>query len=294
LEYIKVKNLAVHYVKATSKKKQEIPLLFIHGANGNASYMVNYMNYFSDAGYDTYAVNLRGHHPSDREAALGRVTVQDYADDVKNVMKSLQIENAVLIGHSMGGLIAQMAAAQMQKISALIVIASAPPSGFCLLPPAYYWLLNEFTNSFPIPPMMRPSRLKRYFSLFTVFLTSLNGLIGNKLIRPNYPIVAELFLNNVANEEKKSVYSALVPESYTVAFQIAKGVSVDVDSIQCPKLVIVGKRDLMAFEALQKRLAEYLNADFIAYDRLSHLLMIEKGWEKPAMDIQSWLEKKVA
>jgi pimeloyl-ACP methyl ester carboxylesterase len=206
----------------------------------------------------------------------------------------LQIENSALVGHSMGGLIAQIAASQMQEVSALIVIASAPPGGFSLLPPVYYWLLNEFTNSFPCPPMLRPSRIKRYLSLFSVFVTSINGLLENKLIRPNYPIVAELFLNNVAKEDKKSIYSALVPESYTVAFQIAKGVSIDVSRIQCPKLVVVGKKDLMATESLQKRLAEYLQADFMAYEQLAHLLMIEKGWEKPAMDIQLWLEKKVA
>jgi pimeloyl-ACP methyl ester carboxylesterase len=293
LEYIKVNNLAVNYVKAT-KKRQKIPLLFIHGANGNASYMENYMNFFSRAGYDAYAINLRGHHPSDRESALGRVTVQDYADDVKDVMKSLQIENSALVGHSMGGLIAQMAAAQSQKISALVIIGSAPPGGFSLLPPVYFWLLNEFTNSFPYPPMLRPSRIKKYLSLFSIFLTSFGGLLDHKLIRPNYSIVSELFLNNVAQEKKKSVYSALVPESYTVAFQIAKGVRVDVDSIRCPKLVVVGKKDLMATEALQKRLAEYLQADFMAYEQLAHLLMIENGWEKPAMDIQLWLEKKVA
>jgi pimeloyl-ACP methyl ester carboxylesterase len=290
LETIKVNNLAVYRMLAEDKK-QEYPLFFIHGAGGNGGYLENYMNFFSQSGWDTYAINLRGHYPSDYEKNLGKLTIQDYVQDATSVMKTLDIENSVVIGHSMGGLIAQIVAAQIEPVKGLIAISSAPPRNVSLFLSSFsFWVLNGIASP---PPLMPKLGLKRNINLFLIFLKSLKSLIASKPIQPNFPVACETILNNVEERNKKTIYNALVPESVTVALQVARGVHVDQDRIRCPRLVIAGNKDVLAVETMQRRLATHLKADYIVYNQFGHLPMIEKGWEQSAEDIRLWLRKNI-
>jgi len=103
---IKVDNLALDYAPPETVT-QDNPLLLIHGAGGTSRYWENYLSYFSREGWEVYAINLRGHSPSDREAALAQVTLEDYVEDVEKVIRRRHLERCALIGHSLGGLIAQ-------------------------------------------------------------------------------------------------------------------------------------------------------------------------------------------
>jgi len=125
---IKVGNLAIDKCQPEIIK-YPYPLLFIHGAGGTSEYLKNYLLFFARAGWQSYAINLRGHHPSDQEFALAQMTIEDYVEDVERVMRELAIENCVLIGHSMGGLIAQKTSMNFKSVKALITISSAPPFG---------------------------------------------------------------------------------------------------------------------------------------------------------------------
>ena len=120
---IKVGNLAVDKYEP-KVKKHSYPLLFIHGAGGTSRYLTNYLLFFAGRGWTSYAVNLRGHFPSEPDAALAQATIEDYIADVERVMQVQDIRNCALIGHSMGGLIAQKAAMNLQSVKALIAICS--------------------------------------------------------------------------------------------------------------------------------------------------------------------------
>ena len=128
MKHIKLENLAVDHC-LPKKKVYSYPLFFIHGAGGTSRYWKNYLLFFAEAGWESYAINLRGHHPSDRDEALSQVTMEDYLADVEKVLADLNLQNCVLIGHSLGGLLAQKTASDWPSIKALVTIASAPPSG---------------------------------------------------------------------------------------------------------------------------------------------------------------------
>src|SRR3989304_5594473 len=80
------------------------PILLIHGMFGGAWYWEGYQRVLAEHCYESYAMDLRGHHDSRPVPKLGRVRVRDYVEDALEVARTL--ERPIVIGHSMGGLIA--------------------------------------------------------------------------------------------------------------------------------------------------------------------------------------------
>src|SRR5438067_6494282 len=84
------------------------PLLFVHGYFGRAIAFEPMMAWFASRGHYCCAPDLRGHGDSLPDCDLGRVSIHDYADDVAKVARAM--DRPIIIGHSMGGLIAQLVA----------------------------------------------------------------------------------------------------------------------------------------------------------------------------------------
>ena len=61
-------------------KKMGKTLLFIHGVGHGAWCWEKYMDYFSEAGYDCYALSLRGHCGSKGHLLLNTFTIDDYVE----------------------------------------------------------------------------------------------------------------------------------------------------------------------------------------------------------------------
>jgi hypothetical protein len=100
-------------------------------------------------------------------------------------------------------------------------------------------------------------------------------------------------LNNIEETERKRIFPMFVAESLIVGYQVAQGVYVDPQEISCPKLVIGCLLDTMAPESMERKLAEFLGAEYISYAQFAHLPMLEKGWEQSASDISNWLISNV-
>ncbi|RLE70190.1 MAG: hypothetical protein DRJ37_06885 [Thermoprotei archaeon] len=96
-------------------------LFFLHGSPGQISNWKYLLNYFKKH-YRTIAYDLRGYGMSSKPK---KVSLEDYLRDQAALMKELGVrdEDAVLIGHSFGGLVAQEYAAR-RKVKAIILIGS--------------------------------------------------------------------------------------------------------------------------------------------------------------------------
>ena len=68
----------------------------------------------ADRGFPTYAVSLRGHGDSGGRKRIGRTLLRHYVHDVMQTIAELP-QPPVLVGHSMGALIAQLVAPQNPK-----------------------------------------------------------------------------------------------------------------------------------------------------------------------------------
>lgn len=85
---------------AYSDQGQGIPLVFLHAFPFNRSMWEPQLKALSNR-FRVISVDLRGHGESD--APLWRYTMDQFADDVKGLLDHLAIQQAVLVGLSMGG-----------------------------------------------------------------------------------------------------------------------------------------------------------------------------------------------
>jgi pimeloyl-ACP methyl ester carboxylesterase len=104
------------------------PLLMLHGGSGHWQYDQGIYPTLT-ARYHLYAPDFRGHGKSGR--VPGRYRLQDYTDDTIAFLRRCVAEPAYLFGHSMGGMVALMVAAQAPDVVRAMVVGDAPltPAG---------------------------------------------------------------------------------------------------------------------------------------------------------------------
>ena len=99
--------------------------IFIHGVLNDHSVWILQTRYLAHHGWNVLALDLPGHC---RSGGTPAVSVQDAADFVLALMDAAGLEKAVLIGHSLGSLIALEAAARAPgRISQLVLVGTAFP-----------------------------------------------------------------------------------------------------------------------------------------------------------------------
>lgn len=109
-------------------------LLFLHYWGGSARTWDPLIAALG-AGYRTIAADQRGWGDSD--APDSGYALADFVRDTLALIDVLALENYVLIGHSMGGKIAQLLASQRPAgLTGLVLIAPSPPSPLALAAPA--------------------------------------------------------------------------------------------------------------------------------------------------------------
>jgi pimeloyl-ACP methyl ester carboxylesterase len=72
---------------------------------------------------------------------LGRVSVLDYVEDVHDCLRTLR--EGVVIGHSMGGLVAQKVA-EAGRVRAAVFATSAPPKGIRAVTWPVLWRMPRY------------------------------------------------------------------------------------------------------------------------------------------------------
>jgi len=86
------------------------PLLLVHGFTGAKEDFRDAMNPLADAGYWVVAPDLRGHGGSHAPQSEDEYSLRHFANDLHSLVVALGWERFDLLGHSMGGMIAQFVA----------------------------------------------------------------------------------------------------------------------------------------------------------------------------------------
>ncbi len=147
-------------------------IVCIHGAGGNAEQWKNQIAYFSPH-YRVIAPDLRGHDQS--EQPRSSYTLEEFLWDFTQMLEQLAIaEPFFLLAHSFGGPIGlTFAAAQPQRLSKLILVATAPEMH---LSP-----LLELMLKLPLPlrtlERLRPILLPRVYAPLFVLQRILAGTL---------------------------------------------------------------------------------------------------------------------
>jgi non-heme chloroperoxidase len=248
---------------APAGRVRAVPVLFVHGMWGGAWYLRNYLYAAAQAGWDAWAVNLRGHGESPAPRGLGDVTLGDYVEDVHRCLGRLG--RALLVGHSMGGLVVQKAA-ESRGVAAAVFLTSAAPRGIFGLDWA---VLSRMTRYLPAMVGARP---------FTVSRAHADHLV----------------LNRLSPEQRDWAFPRFGPESGRAARELALGgLAVDAAAVRCPTLVVGAALDRITPAALQRRIARRYAAEYQEAAGHAHMLMLEDGWERPFENMLAWMERSV-
>jgi non-heme chloroperoxidase len=120
--------LELLHAAAAGDARSAVPVLFVHGAYVGAwCWAEHFLPHFAGAGFDAYAVSLRGHGASTHRASLAGHSIDDYVEDVAEAIAAIG-RPPVLVGHSMGAFVLQRHLAR-HAAPAAVMLASVPPQG---------------------------------------------------------------------------------------------------------------------------------------------------------------------
>ena len=239
------------------------PLLLVHGISGGAWYWEHYLRFFAERGWPTYALELRGRAGSRPVPALGRVSLVDYVEDVRDMAAALG--RPAVIGHSMGGLLVQKAA-EMDAFAAAVLLCSMPPKGIFFAQPGLVvrQLRHLWTMLRARPLVARAADLE--------FLT----------------------LHRVADAERAALASRFGPDSGRVARELSLGgLPVDPARVRAPMLAVATTEDRFFTPAVARRLAARYGIPLRVYEGHAHFVVMEPGWERIAAELEEWLGENV-
>ena len=244
------------------------PIMFVHGMLGGAWYFDWYQRFFAERGFPNAAINLRGHHGSRPVPDIGCVPLSEYVADATEAAELLRERHGsppVVVGHSMGGLIAQKMA-EAGVVSAAVLLCAAPPRGISLTTPL---LLRKQLKYLPRLLFSRP----------------LSGTLEENIA---------LTLNRVPREECEALHARFVPESGRAGREISFGrISVDERKVRCPVLSVSAGDDRFVVPRVGRALARKYGADYLEFAGHGHFILREPGWEEPAARIAEWIESAV-
>jgi len=99
------------------------PLLLVHGFTGAKEDFTDFLDDLAGAGWHAVAPDTRGHGRSFQPDSEDDYDFELYADDLWALVDALGWERFALLGHSMGGMIAQVAAVRdPSRLHALILM----------------------------------------------------------------------------------------------------------------------------------------------------------------------------
>jgi pimeloyl-ACP methyl ester carboxylesterase len=249
---------------------RKAPVVMIHGAFCGPWSLDGLKRKFKEAGYAVTTPCLRFHDQKPPPAALGTTGLCDYATDLEEEVGALGAA-PILLGHSMGGLLAQQLAARIE-VRALILLAPSAPWG--------------------TPPTT-------LFEIGAAQAMHLNPGYWNKVLEPNRDVALAHSLDKLPKHMRDEVYDRLVPESGRATFEILNwgldlnhASGVEVAKVTAPLLFLTGSEDRINPPSTVARIAALYGARATneVMHGMGHWLIGEPGWEKLADRAMVWLE----
>jgi non-heme chloroperoxidase len=251
-------------------------LLMIHGMWGSGEIWAGYKTYFDKLGYTVITPTLRWHEAKYLNAPpkeLGTTSLLDYAADLEKQIGELK-EKPIIIGHSMGGLLAQILASRGLAESA-ILLTPAPPAGVFAF---------------------RLSSTRTFLSVLSVWA------FWRHPMRPTFNEAKYGIFNQLTPSQQVEEYAKYVYESGQVSFETAfsqldsnKASAVDAKSVTCPMLIVAGAHDkivpVSVAKQVVKKYQKSTNVTFKVFKKFGHAIQQQKGWEEIPEYVHDWIRK---
>jgi pimeloyl-ACP methyl ester carboxylesterase len=242
-------------------KPRGAPVLCLHGLFAGSWVYERFLPLLAERGYPAAALSFRGHPPAPAIAAIGRTSIAAYCHDAFEAARAL--ERPIVIGHSLGGLVAMLLASR-NLVRAAVLVSAAPPRGISV---------------FSRPLLMRMGRY-------------LPALLLSRPFLPTESDLDALVLNRVPRSDREALRRRFVPDSGRAARQAALGVyDVPLRSVRAPLFVVSGDEDRFVPLGVAQRLARRFDASLHVARGHGHFLFSEPGWETHAAAILDWIDR---
>lgn len=234
-------------------------ILFVHGLWAGAWLWDGWLGVAAERGWDAWAIELRGRNGSRPDTELGRVRIRDFVADVREALQ--HIGEAVLVGHSMGGLVAQAVTAEDPRVRAAAFLCSVPPRGIVALS----------------GPLLRQAG------------AYLPAMARSRTFVPRRADADAMVMNELDPSLRTELFERFIADSGAATREIALGrVAVDPAKVRAPVLVGGATHDRISPPTVHAKLVRRYGADEVVFDGRGHLVMLEEGWQARAVQVLEW------
>jgi pimeloyl-ACP methyl ester carboxylesterase len=234
--------------------------LFVHGFATTSRVWTKQFRDLPRAGIRTVAFDHRGHGAS--TAPMGDVSIDNLADDIRVVVEGLDLRDAVVVGHSMGGMALLAFAVRYPEVAAarlrgLVLVSTAARLGLAQIP-----LLGRALTPFTAGFVRSGAWSRSDWSRWTARL-----LFG----KDPYPSQVDLVRALLASAREETVVGcAAALTSFDLTGQLGR--------MALPTLVVNGTADLFTTPGDARRLARAIpDARLELLPGAGHMVMLEQA-----------------
>ena len=256
-------------------KGEGYPILCLHGHPGNGRCMDVFTHALAQK-FMTIAPDLRGYGRSRAKSPFAMAT---HLEDLTDLLKNLKVENCLILGWSLGGILAlEMVLRYPQQVSGLVLVATAArPRGSH---PPITWADNAYTAIASLLNRLAPGW---QWNIETFGKRSLYRY----LIQQHHPTAYK----HLAYEALPAFLqtSNFAEQALTRALQQGYNRLPDLGDITVPSLVLCGECDRHITAMSSQETARHLNNSTVkTYPQTAHLFPWEIS-EQVLSDVGTWL-----
>lgn len=250
--------------RSPASSRKATPLLFVHGMMHAAwCWERHFLDYFARHGYESHAVNLRGHGNSEGRERIRWTRIAEFTDDLAQAVSGLP-SPAILVGHSMGGVVIQKYL-EDYSAPAAVLLSSPGPTGF-------------------VRTVLRVARRRPLaFAKANVTLRLTPLVATPQLAREAF------FADDLPDDELLAYWTQMQDDSYRAFLDMVALDLPRAEKIRTPLLVLGVGRDNMIAPAEIEATARAYGTHAEIVPEVAHDSMLDPRWRNVADRILAWL-----
>jgi pimeloyl-ACP methyl ester carboxylesterase len=247
-------------------------VVLIHGSWSRGEQLASARAAFEQRGYTAHTPTLRHHELPSHEGAtkIASLSLRDYTDDLVAFVNSLD-SPPLLVGHSLGGLLAQLVAARTRQAG--LVAACPAAAGILGTTP---------TNlRMRLPHLLRPRPWTKPWCA------------------PTFEQFRRWIANTQTEDMAREIYDGLVCESGRYLWEmllgslkLSKATVVDFAAVNTPVLVLGGECDrIVSATVVRQTAARYQRGTYVEIPRSDHMVFSGEALPVTMGHIDDWIAR---